>query len=77
LHARLIAIFLTVLKMTVEEALDEFSDFAVDVFKDVVQNPKKQTQKLERAIHGILWRHGIGKDTKLIQSTQSVPTCKL
>jgi hypothetical protein len=74
---RLIAIFLVVFNMTAEDALDEFSDFVVEVFKDVSGDPRKQTEKLTRTIYGILERHGVAKDKKLVQTSQPVPTCKL
>jgi hypothetical protein len=63
--------------MTASEALDEFSKFVVEVFKDVVPDPRKQTEKLTRAILGVLERHGIAKDTKLITETGTALTSKL
>jgi hypothetical protein len=73
----LIAIFLAVLKMTAKDALDEFTRFVVEVFKNVDSDPRKQTEKLTRTINGILERHGIAKDAKLIPSTAPPSTCKL
>ena len=66
-----------VFKMTAEDALDEFSKFAVEVFKDVNSNPRKQTDKLTRTIHGILERYGIDKDVKLVPTDRPASTCKL
>jgi len=63
--------------MTAKDALDEFTTFVIEVFKDVSKDPRKQTEKLTRTIHGILERHGVAKDTKLVQTSQPVPTCKL
>jgi hypothetical protein len=73
----LIAIFLVVFRMTAKEALDGFSNFAVDVFKEVAPDPRKQTEKLTRTIHGILERYGMVKDAKLLPPSQNTPTCKL
>jgi hypothetical protein len=77
LQPRLIAIFLVVLKMTAKDALDEFTKFVVGVFKDISRDPQKQTEKLTRTINGVLERHGIAKDTKLIPTRQPASTCKL
>jgi hypothetical protein len=75
--SRLIAIFLVVLKMTTKDALDEFSDFATEVFDNVDSDPRKQTGKLTRTIDGVLERHRIAKDAKLVTTNETVPTCKL
>jgi hypothetical protein len=77
LQSRLIAIFLVVLKMTAKDALNEFTTFVIEVFKDVNHDPRKQTEKLTRTLHGILERHRIAKDAKLIPTTAPAPTCKL
>jgi hypothetical protein len=66
-----------VLKLTAKDALDEFSNFVVEVFKDVSGDPRKQTEKLTRTINGILERHGLAKDAKLIPTTAPPRTCKL
>jgi hypothetical protein len=63
--------------MTAKEALDEFSDFVAAIFKDVVRDPGKQTEKLIWTVHSILERHGIAKDAKLIPANETAPTCKL
>jgi hypothetical protein len=63
--------------MTAKEALDEFSRFAVEVFKDVDRDPRKQTEKLTRTISGILERHGIAKDVKLIPTSRPASRCNL
>jgi hypothetical protein len=77
LQPRLIAIFLVIFKMTANDALDEFTKFVVEVFKDVDHDPRKQTDKLTRTINSILERHGVAKDAKLIQTSQPVSRCKL
>jgi hypothetical protein len=63
--------------MTVKEALDEFTNFAVEVFKEVVRDPRRQTEKLARTIYRILERHGIAKDAKLVPKNKTAATCKL
>jgi hypothetical protein len=73
----LIAIFLVVLKMTAQEALEEFTKFVVQVYKDPDQNPKKQTDRLNKAIYDILQRQGINKRTKLVSANKPAPTCRL
>jgi hypothetical protein len=76
-QSRLIAIFLVVLEMTAKDALDEFSNFVVEVFKDVNHDPRKQTERLLRTTSSILERHGIAKDTKLVTTGQPASRCKL
>jgi hypothetical protein len=66
-----------VLKLTVKDALDEFNNFVVEVFKDVSRDPQKQTEKLMRTINGILDRHGMAKDTKLVPTGLPATRCKL
>jgi hypothetical protein len=66
-----------VLKLTAKDALDEFSKFVVKVFKDVDRDPRKQTEKLRRAINGTLDRHGVAKDTKLVPTSRPGAMCKL
>jgi hypothetical protein len=73
----LVAIFLVVFKMTAEEALEEFTKFVVDVYRDADQDRNKQTKRLEGALDGILERHKIAKETKLIQAEEPTATCKL
>jgi hypothetical protein len=73
----LISIFLVILKMTAKEALEEFTKFVVDVYKDADQDRNKQTKRLEEALDGILERHRFAKETKLIQADEPTPTCRL
>jgi hypothetical protein len=73
----LIAIFLVVLKMTTKEALEEFTKFVVEVYKDPDQNPKIQTDRLNKAVYDILQRHGVNKRTKLVSANKPTPTCRL
>jgi hypothetical protein len=63
--------------MTVKDALDEFSRFVVEIFKDIDRDPRKQTEKLIRTIHAVLERHDMAKDAKLIPTTTAAPTCKV
>jgi hypothetical protein len=76
-QSRLIAIFLVILKMTAKDALDEFTTFVVEVFKDVNRDPRKQTEKLTQAINGVLERHGVAKDAKLLPTGRLAPMCRL
>jgi hypothetical protein len=62
--------------MTATDALDEFTTFVVEIFKDIDRDPQKQTERLTRTINGILERHGIAHDLKLIP-TAPPATCKL
>jgi len=73
----LVAIFLVVIKMTAKEALEEFTKFVVDVYKDAGQDRSKQTKRLEGALDRILERHRFAKETKLIQADEPTPTCRL
>jgi hypothetical protein len=77
MSSSLIAIFFVVLKMTAKEALEEFTKFAVEVYKDANRDPKKRTEKLKRVIYGILEKRGIDKDTGLILADETMPTCRL
>jgi len=63
--------------MTAKDALDEFTTFVVEIFKDVDIDPRKQTEKLTQTINGILERQRIAKDAKLIPTNQLASTCKL
>jgi hypothetical protein len=73
----LIAIFLVVFKMTAQEALEEFTKFVVEVYKDADQDPKKRTTRLEEALDGILKKHKFDKETRLIPADEHMATCKL
>ena len=59
------------------EALEEFTNFAVEVYKDPDHDPKKQTEKLKRAIYGILEKRGIDGERELIPPNEPTPTCRL
>jgi hypothetical protein len=63
--------------MTAKEALEEFTKFAIDVYKDADRDPKKQTERLQKEIYGILDNHGIDKDRNLIKEDQPTPSCRL
>jgi hypothetical protein len=63
--------------MTAAQALEEFTDLVGLVFKEVLPDPKKQTEKLKDAIEGILERHKMAKSTELIPSDQPSPSCRL
>jgi hypothetical protein len=63
--------------MTAKEALDEFTKFAVEVYKDPDPDPTKQTEKLKRVIYGILEKHRVNRDAELIPANESLPTCRL
>jgi hypothetical protein len=63
--------------MTAAQALEEFTDLVSLVFKEMLPDPKKQTEKLKNSIEGILERHKIAKGAGLIQSGQMSPACKL
>jgi hypothetical protein len=73
----LIAIFLVVFKMTAKEALEEFTRFVVEVYKDADGDPEKQTKRLKEALDGILEKHKFDKETRLIAVDEPTATCKL
>lgn len=73
----LIAILLVALEMTVEEALETFTDLVNKVFKDASHNPIKQTEKLKQAINIILEKHEVRPDSKLAPQNGTPPACKL
>lgn len=66
----LIAIMLVKLRMTVEEASEEFWTIIQDVYqqKDII--PKERTQRLKRCIEDIMNRKGLPMDMKLFDETQ-------
>jgi hypothetical protein len=63
--------------MTATEAREEFTKFAVEVYKDADKDPRKQTGRLKAALDGILEKCELAKETKLIPTDQPTPTCKL
>ncbi|KIM20767.1 hypothetical protein M408DRAFT_44713, partial [Serendipita vermifera MAFF 305830] len=73
----LIAVFLAVLKMTADEALETFADVINKVFKDTSPNPTMQTEKLKKVVNEILAKHHVPLDTKLVPANGAPPTCRL
>jgi hypothetical protein len=73
----LIAIFLVIFKMTAQEALEEFTKFVVDVYKDADRDPEKQTKRLKEALERILEKHKFAKETRLLPVDEQMPPCKL
>jgi hypothetical protein len=69
--------FLVILKMTVTEALEEFTNLVDKVFKDVAADPKKRTEILKNMIASTLERYGVKKSAELIPGNGPLPTCKL
>jgi hypothetical protein len=63
--------------MTAKKALEEFTKFVVEIYKDSDHDPQKKTERLKRVLHAILERHGIDKDMSLIAETDPTPTCRL
>jgi hypothetical protein len=60
--------FLVILKMTAREALVEFTNFVVEVFDNVANEPVEQTKKLKRTIDLVLEKYGVDKGLELIPS---------
>lgn len=77
IYISLISILLAVLEMTAEEALKEFINFAIKVFKNVDSDSKNQTEKLRNAINDIIEKRGVDKAAKLIPSSGTPPLCRL
>ncbi|KIM20911.1 hypothetical protein M408DRAFT_29983 [Serendipita vermifera MAFF 305830] len=73
----LIAVFLAILKMTADEALETFTDVINKVFKDTSPNPTMQTEKLKKVVNEILAKHHVPLDTKLVPTNGAPPTCRL
>jgi hypothetical protein len=63
--------------MTAQEALEEFTKFVVEVYKDADRNPEEQTKRLKQSLEGILERHRLAKETRLIAVDEPIATCKL
>lgn len=73
----LVAILLVIFGLTASEALEEFTEFSVKVFKDVNPDPMMQTRKLKRAVQDILEKHEVIPERKLISIQNPMPRCKL
>lgn len=73
----LIAILLVIFKMSTSEALEEFADISIKVFKDVHPDPRMQTRKLKRVVQDIFDRYDIDPERKLISEGDATQHCKL
>jgi hypothetical protein len=69
--------FLVVLKMTVKEALEEFTSLVDEVFKEIAMDPTRRTKKLKKVIESILEKRGLDKSVELIRASEPPPTCRL
>ncbi|KIM20375.1 hypothetical protein M408DRAFT_138671 [Serendipita vermifera MAFF 305830] len=67
----LIAIFLTKLRMSVEEVCDEFYTITEQVYEPDGLIPSERTSRLRRCMEGILTRRGIPTDLSLLDETPS------
>lgn len=68
---------LVVLKMTAQEALEEFTNFVVEVFNNVAHDPVEQTKKLKRTIDSVLEKYKVDKEFELIPSGGTTPMSNL
>lgn len=79
-YTRLIAILLGRLCLSIERAIQEFTDLAMLVFTDR-KDPKKddafKSTKLEQAIQGILKRCGLPADARLNGKDKLNGRCKV
>ena len=58
------------LRMTVEEASDEFCTIIEEVYKQEDVMPKERTRCLKTCIEGIMVRKGLPVDMKLLDETR-------
>jgi hypothetical protein len=63
----LIAIMLTKLRMSVEEATDEFFTIIEEVYKRDNLSPSDRTRKLRECVEAAMQRKGIPLDTMLME----------
>lgn len=76
IETRLIAILLAVLQMSARQALEAFTQLVLEVFTDPDQDPKKQTDKLKKAVNALLQCHGFDGKARLCPTEQSFPSCR-
>ncbi|KIM19665.1 hypothetical protein M408DRAFT_31025 [Serendipita vermifera MAFF 305830] len=67
----LIAIFLTKLRMSVEEVSDEFCTITEEVYKQDGLIPSERTDKLRRCMEDLMMRRGFPIHMKLMDETQT------
>ena len=67
----LIVIMLAKLRMTVEEAAEEFCTIAEEVYKQNDITRQKRTQRLKECIEDIMSRRKLPVDMKLLDETQT------
>ncbi|KIM23090.1 hypothetical protein M408DRAFT_28203 [Serendipita vermifera MAFF 305830] len=67
----LIAIFLTKLRMSVEEASDEFCTITEEVYKQDGLLPSERTDRLRRCMEDLMTRRGFSIHMRLMDETQT------
>ena len=65
---RLIAIMFAKLRMSVEEASDEFFTIVDEVYKPGHLTPSERTQKLRECMETTMARKGLAVDLKLVEN---------
>jgi hypothetical protein len=66
----LIAIMLSRLRMSVDEASDEFFTIVEEVYKPDHLTPSERTHKLRECMEAVLSRKSLPLDTKLMEGNQ-------
>jgi hypothetical protein len=68
---RLIAILFARLRMSVEEASDEFFTIVEEVYKPDHLTPSERTQKLRKCIEAVMAKKELPVDLKLMEGNQT------
>jgi hypothetical protein len=74
---RFIAILLVILGLTVDQALDEFIEFSVNILEKQGVDAEARTAELKVYIDKLLEKYHIEKDMRLLDSHDRSKGCKL
>jgi hypothetical protein len=69
-------VLLVVLRMSIEEAIEEFISVWNVVFADVTLNPAARSVKLEAAFKDLIKRKGLPENRKLYSGKEEDNNCK-
>jgi hypothetical protein len=72
---RLIAIMLVKLRMSVEEASNEFFTIFEEVYREDNLVPSERTKRLRRCVEDILLRRDLPVNLKLVEAPQEGHSC--
>ena len=67
-RASLIVVLLVILRMTVEDAMNEFEQMWLLVFADDSLKPVKRSSKLKKALQDLFRRHNMSPNQRLLST---------